>query len=72
MILCGLEAEILADTGFCKMAALKIQNGRHQVSWGSGTYKKLKAEDLDSMWGKFGASVRNVHIQLKSWVKLPD
>ena len=31
MILCGLQAEILADIGFCIMAALKIQDGRHEV-----------------------------------------
>ncbi len=72
MILCGLQAEILADVGFCIMAALKIQDGCHQVSWRSGTYQKLKAKDLGSMWGKFGAFVRNVHIQLKSCAKLPD
>ncbi len=31
MILCGLQAEILANIGFCIMAALKIQDGRHKV-----------------------------------------
>ncbi len=66
MILCGLQAEILADIGFCIMAALKIQDGRHEVKCESGTYQKLKAKVLESMWKKFGAFVRNVHIHLLS------
>jgi hypothetical protein len=54
------------------VAILKIQDGCHNVSGGSGSYQKWKPEAMGSMWGKFGAFVRNVHIHLKFDIKLPD
>ena len=74
MILGDLEAEIMVyrPIGFYMAAILKNQDGRHNVSAGSGSYLKWKATVMDSMWGKFGAFVRNVHIHLKYGHKLPD
>ena len=62
MILSGLVAEILVDIGFYIMAIIKIQDGGHNVSGGSGSYKKWKAKAMSSMWKKIGAFVRYVHI----------
>ena len=72
MILSGLAAEILVDIGFYIMGIIKIQDGCHNVSGGSGAYQKWKAKAMGGMWKKFGAFVRNVHSHLKSCDKLPD
>ena len=64
MILSGLVAEILVDMGFYIMAIIKIQDGGHNVSGGSGSYQKWKTRGVISMWKKNGAFVRYVHIQL--------
>lgn len=72
MILSGLTAEILEDTGIYMIAIMKIQDGCHNVSGGNGTYQKWKAKAMGSMWKKTGAFVRNVHIHLKFSDKLPD
>ena len=66
MILSGLAAEILVDKGFYMMAIMKIQDGCHNVSGGSGAYQKWKAKTMGNMCKKFGAFVRNVHIHLLS------
>jgi hypothetical protein len=65
-------AEILVKIGFYTMAALKVQDGRHNQPGGSGTPSKFKARVMSSTRKKFGAFVRNVHIILKSGPKLPD
>ena len=64
MILSGLVAEILVDIGFYIMAIIKIQDGGHNVSGGSGSYQKWKTRGIISMWKKNGAFVRYGHIQL--------
>jgi hypothetical protein len=52
VILSGLEAEILVDIGFYMVAILKIQDGRHNVFEGSGSYQKWKAKVTGNMWEK--------------------
>jgi hypothetical protein len=66
MILSGLEAEIVIDICFYMVAILKIQDGRHDVFRGSGSYHQWKAKAMGSMWRKFSAFVQNVHIHLLS------
>jgi hypothetical protein len=48
-IISGLEAEILVDIGFYMAAIFKIQDGRHNVFGGSGSYQKWKAKVTGNM-----------------------
>ena len=51
---------------------LQIQNARHNMLGESGSYQKLKAKGMGSMWKKCNAFVQNIHIRLKSGTKLPN
>ena len=62
VILSALEAEILEIYLYFKMAAIKFK----MAAGGGGSYQKLKAMALSSMWKKFGAFVRSVHIFMLS------
>jgi len=63
VILSELQAEILDIIGFTVAAILKIQNGSLNIHCESGSWQKLKAGVIYSMYKKFGAFVQHVIIQ---------
>ena len=66
-----LSSQDIGRQVFYMMAIRKIQDGGHNVSGGRGTYQKWKTKAMSSMWKKFGAFVRNVHINLLSCLTTP-
>ena len=72
MIFGDSEAEIYVNIGFYMAAILKPQDECYDIIGGGGYYQKYKPKTMRSLWKKFDAFVRNVHIHPRFVIKLPD